>query len=144
MYSPPCVRTTSNRLPHPLNSTLTHSYEAWHGGSQKKPHNTTKPSPQSPTQSKPQATTPLLSYINTYHSTNVFLGTKAQKNIRNNLEYSKISANFASLFERTAQGDSLAQLVEHNTFNVGVLGSSPRRITEGSQLCGPFFMSVSD
>ena len=29
-----------------------------------------------------------------------------------------------------AQGDSLAQLVEHNTFNVGVLGSSPRRITE--------------
>ena len=25
--------------------------------------------------------------------------------------------------------DSLAQLVEHNTFNVGVLGSSPRRIT---------------
>ena len=26
--------------------------------------------------------------------------------------------------------DSLAQQVEHNTFNVGVLGSSPRRITE--------------
>ena len=26
-------------------------------------------------------------------------------------------------------GDSLAQLVEHNTFNVGVLGSSPKRIT---------------
>ncbi len=26
--------------------------------------------------------------------------------------------------------DSLAQLVEHNTFNVGVLGSSPKRITE--------------
>ncbi len=25
--------------------------------------------------------------------------------------------------------DSLAQLVEHNTFNVGVLGSSPKRIT---------------
>ncbi len=25
--------------------------------------------------------------------------------------------------------DSLAQPVEHNTFNVGVLGSSPRRIT---------------
>ena len=25
--------------------------------------------------------------------------------------------------------DSLAQLEEHNTFNVGVLGSSPRRIT---------------
>ena len=30
--------------------------------------------------------------------------------------------------------DSLAQLVEHNTFNVGVLGSSPKRITkEGLQ-----------
>ena len=25
--------------------------------------------------------------------------------------------------------DSLAQQVEHNTFNVGVLGSSPKRIT---------------
>ena len=25
--------------------------------------------------------------------------------------------------------DPLAQLVEHNTFNVGVLGSSPKRIT---------------
>ena len=32
---------------------------------------------------------------------------------------------------RMPQDDSLAQLVEHNTFNVGVLGSSPRRITEG-------------
>ena len=26
--------------------------------------------------------------------------------------------------------DPLAQLVEHNTFNVGVLGSNPKRITE--------------
>ena len=26
--------------------------------------------------------------------------------------------------------DPLAQQVEHNTFNVGVLGSSPKRITE--------------
>ena len=26
--------------------------------------------------------------------------------------------------------DSLAQQVEHNNFNVGVLGSSPRRITQ--------------
>ena len=26
--------------------------------------------------------------------------------------------------------DPLAQLVEHNTFNVGVLGSSPKRITD--------------
>ena len=30
--------------------------------------------------------------------------------------------------------DSLAQQVEHNTFNVGVLGSSPRRITERRDL----------
>ena len=29
--------------------------------------------------------------------------------------------------------DSLAQQVEHNTFNVGVLGSSPRRITENKR-----------
>ena len=27
------------------------------------------------------------------------------------------------------KGDPLAQSVEHNTFNVGVLGSSPKRIT---------------
>ena len=43
--------------------------------------------------------------------------------------------------------DSLAQLVEHNTFNVGVLGSSPRRITQGSQNCNgfvAFFVPVSD
>ena len=26
--------------------------------------------------------------------------------------------------------DSLAQLVEHNTFNVGVSGSSPERVTK--------------
>ena len=30
-------------------------------------------------------------------------------------------------------GDPLAQLVEHNTFNVGVLGSSPKRITKESE-----------
>ena len=29
-------------------------------------------------------------------------------------------------------GDPLAQLVEHNTFNVGVLGSSPKRITKNN------------
>lgn len=29
-------------------------------------------------------------------------------------------------------GDSLAQQVEHHTFNVGVLGSSPRRVTKTS------------
>ena len=35
-----------------------------------------------------------------------------------------------SHYKSNAQDDSLAQLVEHNTFNVGVLGSSPRRITK--------------
>ena len=29
----------------------------------------------------------------------------------------------------TTRIDSLAQLVEHNTFNVGVLGSNPKRVT---------------
>ena len=29
--------------------------------------------------------------------------------------------------------DSLAQLVEHNTFNVGVLGSNPKRVTYDSK-----------
>ena len=32
------------------------------------------------------------------------------------------------------EADSLAQLVEHNTFNVGVSGSSPERITKGAAL----------
>ena len=36
-------------------------------------------------------------------------------------------------FPKSRKGDSLAQLVEHNTFNVGVLGSSPRRITRNSE-----------
>ena len=30
--------------------------------------------------------------------------------------------------------DSLAQLVEHNTFNVGVSGSSPERVTRVNEL----------
>ena len=44
-----------------------------------------------------------------------------------NLHSTKKVATFATLLEST---DSLAQLVEHNTFNVGVVGSSPTRITE--------------
>ena len=35
-----------------------------------------------------------------------------------------------AIFAVPKRDDSLAQQVEHNTFNVGVLGSSPRRITE--------------
>ena len=43
----------------------------------------------------------------------------------------KNKAYLCNAFGKTnARDDSLAQLVEHNTFNVGVLGSSPRRITE--------------
>lgn len=34
-----------------------------------------------------------------------------------------------SLLLVVIKGDSVAQLVEHNTFNVGVLGSSPSGIT---------------
>ena len=32
--------------------------------------------------------------------------------------------------KKAIRSDSLAQQVEHNTFNVGVLGSSPKRITK--------------
>ena len=44
-----------------------------------------------------------------------------------------------SLLRDKANGDPLAQLVEHNTFNVGVLGSSPKRITwiPTESLCDP-------
>ncbi len=51
-----------------------------------------------------------------------------------NFAVTKKVHTFASLLRATPslhkQHDSLAQLVEHNTFNVGVLGSSPRRITK--------------
>ena len=46
---------------------------------------------------------------------------------------------FASLLRKSTNDDSLAQLVEHNTFNVGVLGSSPRRITEEATQSSGFF-----
>ena len=36
--------------------------------------------------------------------------------------------------------DSLAQLVEHNTFNVGVLGSNPKRITKKNAKRHSFFL----
>ena len=50
-------------------------------------------------------------------------------------------------FERNAKRfDSLAQQVEHNTFNVGVLGSSPKRITkkERAPLFPFLFLSFSN
>ena len=36
-------------------------------------------------------------------------------------------------YRRLGGYDSLAQLVEHNTFNVGVVGSSPTRITKANK-----------
>ena len=42
---------------------------------------------------------------------------------------SKNSRTFALAFEQRLEIDSLAQQVEHNTFNVGVMGSSPMRVT---------------
>ena len=38
--------------------------------------------------------------------------------------------------------DPLAQLVEHNTFNVGVLGSSPKRITKRALVRVSFFVCL--
>ena len=45
------------------------------------------------------------------------------------LEVTKKTPTFALALRNKQYGDPLAQLVEHNTFNVGVLGSSPKRIT---------------
>ena len=39
--------------------------------------------------------------------------------------------------------DPLAQSVEHNTFNVGVLGSSPKRITEKEALWPLILLGIS-
>lgn len=41
-----------------------------------------------------------------------------------------------------AAPDSLAQLVEHNTFNVGVLGSSPSGITKKTVIRRSFFCLI--
>ncbi len=58
------------------------------------------------------------------------------------------NCNFAALFTRFSAhkgilGDPLAQLAEHNTFNVGVLGSSPKRITEKGAVKAPFFVFIT-
>ena len=78
---------------------------------------------------------------------------KRRKNIQINLADSGKSSTFARDFDKIAcedglhlskkrafcirfapslhpKVDPLAQSVEHNTFNVGVLGSSPKRITK--------------
>ena len=47
----------------------------------------------------------------------------------------------AVLLHPQKKDDSVAQQVEHNTFNVGVLGSSPSRVTEKSRnLSCDFFL----
>ncbi len=48
-----------------------------------------------------------------------------------------------STFAVPKRDDSLAQQVEHNTFNVGVLGSSPRRITGKAAEQAAFFVGYS-
>ena len=44
----------------------------------------------------------------------------------------KKSSYLCTRLIRITKDDSLAQSVEHNTFNVGVLGSNPRRITKSN------------
>ena len=46
---------------------------------------------------------------------------------------------FAPCSEKIFFFDLVAQLVEHYTFNVGVLGSSPNGITKSFAKCGAFF-----
>ena len=54
-----------------------------------------------------------------------FLGIK---NLQESIADSKKNAYLCTRLT-AIRFDSLAQQVEHNTFNVGVLGSSPKRIT---------------
>lgn len=48
----------------------------------------------------------------------------------NNLVVSKKLLTFAPAYDKKVGIGSLAQLVEHHTFNVRVMGSSPMRATE--------------
>ena len=54
----------------------------------------------------------------------------------------KKKCNFAAANRNTV--DSVAQQVEHNTFNVGVLGSSPSRVTKTKKPreFGAFLVSI--
>jgi hypothetical protein len=56
---------------------------------------------------------------------------KKQKKSENFLEICKVSLPLQSLLDNSIQtrGDSVAQLVEHLTFNQRVLGSNPSGIT---------------
>ena len=63
-----------------------------------------------------------------------FLAQKAADNEK--------SSTFAPAFRKSGTVDSVAQQVEHNTFNVGVLGSSPSRVTTKKSLID--YWSVGD
>ena len=63
-----------------------------------------------------------------------------QKNHPNKFGRFKKSSYLCTRFSiKSTKVDPLAQSVEHNTFNVGVLGSNPKRITE-KRLSGLFFL----
>ena len=56
------------------------------------------------------------------------MGTKIRKKM---ILFCKFQKSIYLCTRLTAiRSESLAQQVEHNTFNVGVLGSSPKRFTE--------------
>lgn len=55
----------------------------------------------------------------------VFILKKTAKNF----EYKNKAISLHSLCKKSKTGDSVAQLVEHITFNDGVLGSNPSGIT---------------
>ena len=79
-----------------------------------------------PVGSQPEAKRELIGRQTEPHS-NVFW-TFPEKKIEKACLYEK---EFLSLHPLNSNRvDPLAQLVEHNTFNVGVLGSSPKRITD--------------
>ena len=49
---------------------------------------------------------------------------------KNRLKNNKVTKKAVLLHPQNRKVDSVAQQVEHNTFNVGVLGSSPSRVTK--------------
>ena len=51
-----------------------------------------------------------------------------------------MNSSAGSSVKQNIKVDPLAQSVEHNTFNVGVLGSNPKRITSTKMLRHPRFV----
>ena len=52
---------------------------------------------------------------------------------RDKINNSQCALKVAKLCSKHAKADSVAQLVEHYTFNVGVLGSNPSGITDSNK-----------